>query len=167
MLFCLISCKWVSDGRVLDLGARSFSPQRVTFSISRRTKTSIRLVSYPAFPHNPNLCPVSCLKGYEHWTATLCNPRHPDLFISLSPPHNLIVSTTIARWVKSALSEAGVDISIFGAHSTRGASTSSILLAGSRLEDLMHTADWSQESTFRKFYFWPHSHVFSTIVNQL
>lgn len=79
---CLISCKLMSDVQALELGACCFSPQGVTFSVSRCTKMSIRSVSYPAYPHNLNLCPVDCLWEYVHRTASLPDPSCQDLSIS-------------------------------------------------------------------------------------
>ena len=49
------------------------------------------------------------------------------------------------------LSLAGIN-GVFTAHSTRGASTSAAARAGAALSDIMEAADWSRESTFRKFY---------------
>lgn len=40
----------------------------------------------------------------------------------------------------------------FSAHSTRSASTSAALEAGLSVKDIMSVADWSNASTFNKFY---------------
>ena len=45
-----------------------------------------------------------------------------------------------------------MDTEIFKAHSVRGASTSAALKKGLHIKDILDTANWSQESTFRKFY---------------
>ena len=50
------------------------------------------------------------------------------------------------------LSLAGID-GVFTAHSTRGVSASA--RAGVALSDIMEAADWSRESTFKKFYHRP------------
>lgn len=36
-------------------------------------------------------------------------------------PHKLVSSSTVGRWIKDQLKEAGVDTTIFSAHLTRGA----------------------------------------------
>ena len=55
------------------------------------------------------------------------------------------------RWLKTSLAQAGIDIHVYQAHSTRSASTSKA--AGSLPVDaVMKLAGWSQESTFRKYY---------------
>ena len=51
------------------------------------------------------------------------------------------------------LSEAGVDTRVFKAHSVRGASVSAAKNKGVGLSDILQMADWSQVSTFRRFYY--------------
>ena len=50
---------------------------------------------------------------------------------------------------------AGIDISIFTAHSTRSASASAAADSGITSSDILKAADWSTESVFRKFYYRP------------
>ena len=52
------------------------------------------------------------------------------------------------------LSLAGID-GVFTAHSTKGASASAAARVGVALSDIMEAADWSRESTFKKFYHRP------------
>lgn len=40
------------------------------------------------------------------------------------PPHKPATSQIISRWIKSALSESGIEITVFSAHSVRHAATS-------------------------------------------
>ncbi|XP_044127310.1 uncharacterized protein LOC122921396 [Bufo gargarizans] len=166
-LFCLISCKRVSDVRALDYDARSFTPEGVTFNISRRTKTSIRFVSYPSFPTSPILCPVACLREYESRTLAHRSPTRPQLFVSIRHPFGPVASPTLARWLKWVMSLAGVDTSVFTAHSARGASATALAVSGARLEDVMRLADWSNVTTFREFYFRPPAHLFASIIDRL
>ena len=48
-----------------------------------------------------------------------------------------------------------MDTDTFKAHSVRGASTTAALAKGVSLQDILHTADWSAESTFQRFYCQP------------
>ena len=50
------------------------------------------------------------------------------------------------------LGKAGIDTSIFSAHSTRSASTSCAKAEQISLDTTMKSAGWSNESTFQKFY---------------
>ena len=83
------------------------------------------------------------------------NTQPNPLFISYIKPHKPIASQRIAHWIKDMLAEAGVDTSIFKAHSVRGAATSAALAKGVSIQDILDTADWSTDSTFRRFYYRP------------
>ena len=50
------------------------------------------------------------------------------------------------------LDEAGIDTSIFGAHSTHGASTLAAARAGITTGDILKAANWNSESVFQRFY---------------
>ena len=81
--------------------------------------------------------------------------KHPkSVVLSHMKPHKPVISATKTRWVKTVLSLAGID-GVFTAHSTRGALTPAAARAGVTLSDMMEAADWSRESTFKKFYHRP------------
>ena len=44
---------------------------------------------------------------------------------------------------------------VYSAHSTRGASTTAAVKQGVSIADILKTADWSKESTFKRFYYRP------------
>ena len=80
----------------------------------------IRLVTYP---YNINLCPVSMTRQYLQKTENLRTTQNL-LFVSYVKPHNSVKPATLARWAKTILLQAGIDVGVFSAHSTRAASTS-------------------------------------------
>ena len=49
----------------------------------------------------------------------------------------------------------GANVSIFKAHSVRGASSTAATKKGVLIEDILRMADWNTDSTFRKFYYQP------------
>ena len=111
-------------------------------------------MSIPFFM-DPLICPAHCLRHYLNVTATLRynlpeSEWIPDqLFIAVRKPHHAVVSSTIARWLKSTLLSAGVDTSVFSAHSTRGASSSKAAMSGVTMKNILDTAAaW----TFQRFY---------------
>ena len=56
---------------------------------------------------------------------------------------------------------AGIDISVFKAHSVRGVSTSAAANRGVTTDEILDAADWSTESSFQRFYYKPiHNAVF-------
>ena len=78
-----------------------------------------------------------------------------QLFISFIKPHRPVTSSTVARWLKETLGAAGIDTTIFKAHSVRGASTSAAANSGITTEDILKAADWSTDSSFQRFYYKP------------
>ena len=105
-----------------------------------------------------DLCPVECLRVYLDRTKGFRSnnkDQQDKLFLSFVIPHKPVSSATLARWIKSYLQLAGIDTSIFSAHSLRGASTTAALNQGVSLADILKMANWSQESTFARFYYKP------------
>ena len=62
-------------------------------------------------------------------------------------------ASTTARWLKNVFKSAGIDVSIFEAHSVRGDSSSTAMNMGSTANDILKVADWSSKSVFQKFYY--------------
>ena len=65
---------------------------------------------------------------------------------------SLLSFASVMRWVKNYLSLAGVDSSVFSAHSTRGAASSKAAWIGVPVDAILEAADWSRPSTFSRFY---------------
>ena len=61
-------------------------------------------------------------------------------------------TATIARWIKTVLKGAGLDVSKFKAHSTRAAATSAAKRMEVPIDHILTAAGWSQEKTFSVFY---------------
>ena len=59
---------------------------------------------------------------------------------------------TLSRWIKRTPTSAGIDINIYGAHSTRAASTSAAARQGLPSAVILQSAGWCSNSTFEKFY---------------
>jgi len=55
------------------------------------------------------------------------------------------------------MKEAGIDTEIFKAHSVRGASSTAAAEKGFLMTNILWTADWSKDSTFKRFYYRPTS----------
>ena len=111
-------------------------------------------VCLPSFPEDPRLCIFTYCKEYIKRTQAL-RPRTSSknpLFLSYIKPHRPVKTCSIARWVKRVLSLSGIDTSHFTAHSTRSAATSAAYKSGVSIAETMRVADWSQASTFKRFY---------------
>ncbi|XP_067023025.1 uncharacterized protein [Acropora muricata] len=155
-------CALCSAGRSQTLGALSISnlvqhKESIQFIVTERLKTSRPgkpsvIDTFPSVPSKPHVCPMSTVSAYITRTCNLRNPTDFRLFISFVKPHRAVSPATISRWIKKVLSDAGIDTSIFKAHSVRGASTSAAYNKGVPVENILKLANWSNESTSRRFY---------------
>ncbi|XP_049871510.1 uncharacterized protein LOC126370598 [Pectinophora gossypiella] len=132
-------------------------PDKVIIKIPDLIKTS-RIGSLqpvlvlPYFRDRPEVCPVNVLLRYLDMTDSLRGNNH-YLFIGIKKPHKSVSSQTLSRWVKSTLSECGINVSVFTAHSTRHAATSRAHQLGVNLDLIRKTAGWSGSSNvFGRFY---------------
>jgi len=63
------------------------------------------------------------------------------------------------------MKDAGINTETFKAHSTRSASTTAATVKGLSFEEIQKCANWTNKSTFQKFYYRPrHSSAFSSAV---
>lgn len=116
-----------------------------------RLGTTQPCLNIPFFRQRPEICPADSLLAYVNMTKTIRS--HDQLFISFKKPFKAVTSQTISRWIKETLSESGIDTSMFSAHSTRHAATSTALRSGVSIDLIRKTAGWSGSSkVFAKFY---------------
>ena len=146
----------------MDVDSIRFSPEGVRVlpiapPKQARAGNAIKDYFFPQFEQNINICPVTTLRKY----CDRSRPNRPTgvkhLFITTRKPFHPASSATIARWIKSTLSKAGIDTSIFCAHSTKSASTSAAADAGISIPEILAAADWSSNSVFERFYYRPQS----------
>ena len=79
-------------------------------------------------------------------------PNTAQFIVTQRKPHKAVHKDTIARWVKKLMTEAGVDTSVYKAHSCRSASASAAKSIGIPTEDILHKGNWSNANTFLQFY---------------
>lgn len=139
----------------LDLDNMSISNQesKVTFVIRQLLKTSRPGNTLPKVIldgySKPELCVVKTLLHYIERTKDV--RKTSCLFVSYVT-YNKVTTSTLARWIKTVLCMAGVDINVFKAHSVRSASSSAAFASGCSIKDILTTANWSNAKTFKKFY---------------
>ena len=79
------------------------------------------------------------------WTARL--------FIANTKPYQPLQSSTLAKWLLSAITRAGINTTLFKLHSVRSASAMQMKQSGMSLTQVLARAHWSQTNgTFAKFY---------------
>ena len=160
MLLALTRPSRSADLVNLDIRFRHYSPEGVTFHSAKLAKQSrqskpLREFFFPRFTGSKSLCPVETLQEYEKQADPKRQAGDTQLLIAVIRPHKPVTSSTIARWIKSVLTNAGIDTAIFKAHSVRSAATSAASEAGLSTSEILAAADWSTESVFQKFYYKP------------
>jgi site-specific recombinase XerD len=136
----------------------SISEDVIQISIPDLIKTSAPgreqpLLYLPYFKDNSSICPALTLKDYILVTQNKRISNHGALLLTYKAPHRAATSQTVSRWIRQVLGAAGVDVSRFGAHSTRHASTSAARAAGVSIEIIRKAAGWTTSSqTFSRFY---------------
>ena len=151
MLLCLTRPSTSSDLCGLDLNFRRYIPEGVTFQASclaKQSKTTKPRTEFffPGFSESPHLCPTTTLRAYEDRTRNLrVTDTQSKLFLGVIRPHRPVAPSTIARWLRTVMEKAGIDTSVFKAHSTRGAATTAAANAGITTEDIL--TDYTRGST--------------------
>ena len=97
------------------------------------------------------LCVVAHLKQYVKMTAPFRNTGANQLLLSFVQPHKPISTTTLKRWCVTVIKECGININIFGSHSTRSASASKCKISWLSFKEIAKSAGWSNEKTFAQF----------------
>ena len=69
-----------------------------------------------------------------------------SLFVKRRKPES---TNSLARWMKSVLSNAGIDTSVFKAHNVRGASVTNANKGVVPVAEILRTADWTNKRVRR------------------
>ena len=108
-------------------------------------------IVFRAYTENELLCPVGYIKEYLHIRAGLVDGKCTQFFITQGKPHRPISKDTLAHWVNEVIVYAGIDVTTFKLHSTKGASTSKAFHLGSPPSDSQKQGQWSNAKTFSIF----------------
>ena len=161
LLLAITSAHRGAELKQLKVSLMNLHDDFVDFSFSGKLKTSKQgkrdLTSkFHRFTEDQRVCPVLCLREYlnrsKDWRYQNDSLVLEQLFLSYIKPHKVVSKPTIARWLKEILGMAGLDIGVYKAHSTRAAATSKADSLGLRIEDIVGQGNWSNRSTFERFY---------------
>ena len=108
------------------------------------------VITLPSHTEQDCLHTVHLLKLYLRKTRSI--RQDSQLFLGCRPPYRPVTTDTLARWIRSVMKDAGIDISVFGAHSVRGASASFALQQNAPIDSVLQCGDWSCLNTFSKHY---------------
>ena len=93
-----------------------------------------------------NLCVVNTLREYSSRTSYL-RGNEIRLLISFLAPHKAVTKSTIGRWIKTVLSESGIN-DTYKAPSTRAGSTSAAKNKFLCIDKLKEVAGWKSAEIF-------------------
>ena len=160
MLLALVSPERSSVLWELDIRFLRKQPDGILFTLTNPRKSgdpmNITTVNFPRFLQDERLCPCDCLETYLTVTEKFrTTDGSKKLFLSFQRPHHPVAKATIKRWICEVLLAAGIDATIFKAHSTRSASTSAAAKNHLPLADILKMGDWTSPSTFQRFYYKP------------
>ena len=156
-LLALLSGQRCQTLSKLSIDNMLISEEKITFVILEKLKhTRInshqKPIEFLSYPNDSNLCIVTHLNKYLDMTRGLRGDSSKQLLISFIKPHKPISCDTISHWVKNFMALAGIDISIYTSHSTRGTSASHLASKNVNIRDIMAATGWSTEETFQRFY---------------
>lgn len=103
------------------------------------------------YPPDRRLCVVRVLKEYLLRTSDLRNDE-TKLLISYVKPHKAVAKATVSRWLRTVMSNSGINCDQFKVHSIRSASASKAASECVPMEQILSTAGWSNAKTFAMFY---------------
>jgi hypothetical protein len=154
MLLALLSGQRVQTLSALSTANMCLTSDGVQFYIDDLLKQSrpgqhLGILRFHKY-QDENVCIVKHLNMYIE--KTKCLRQSEKLLISYQKPYRAITTETISRWIKSVLTTCGVDITVYSAHSTRAASTSTALGQGCPVDVILKQVGWSRAETFAKFY---------------
>ena len=138
----------------LDVDFMKYDGNKVVFYLPTLLKTSkvgrdafcVVLEKYT----DKKLCVVKTLSSYLKRTKCLRESR--KLLVSYVT-YKGVSSSTIARWLTKVLDLAGINTSVFKAHSYRSAAVSAAYSGGCSVNNIINTAQWTTDKNFYKFYY--------------
>ena len=159
MLLCLLTGQRCQTLSKLDITLMQKLPGKYVFTIGEKLKTTrpgkhLEPIELTAFEPDINLCVVTHLNQYLVKTQNLRGSTS-QLLISYVKPHKAVSNTTIGKWCKSVLKDAGIDVTEFTSHSGRSAATSYASHTSLTLQDILKAGGWSNAQTFAKHYHKP------------
>ena len=97
------------------------------------------------------VCVFTAVCDYLDRTAALRPPNCDKLFIISRRPFTAAAGSTISGWIKTCMTQAGIDTSVYTTHSTRKASTSKADVSVP-LVTILRAAGWASGHTFAQYY---------------
>ncbi|XP_067682740.1 uncharacterized protein [Haliotis asinina] len=155
VLLALATANRLQSLQTLDILNMKMMDNKIVFVLNRLKQRTpgrpAQFVDIDRFETESNLCVYRTLRAYLDATLDL-RGEEKQVLISFQKPHKKVGTSTIARWIRQVLAAAGIDTSVFCAHSTRAAASSAASVAQVPITDILRTAGWTSGQTFAKHY---------------
>ena len=86
------------------------------------------------------------------WKCNVWRVKESQFIVSHIKPHKPVSPSRVSRWLGQVLAMTGINTEGFKAHLTRSLSSSKAEITGVYLTDIIKQGNWSQTSTFQRFY---------------
>lgn len=146
-----------SDLARISSSSVSFQRASVSFVVKQPKESSVRephrLVKLSCTQPDASCAVCSLLAYYSRtraWRFKVGDRDH--LFVSCDNTFRPVSSQRIAKWLTSVLHDAGIDTSIYKAHSIRSASATLQRDQGVGVDEIMAKAHWRSRSVFTRYY---------------
>lgn len=157
VLMLLVSGQRIQFFKGVRTDAMEVTPGKVVFTITNEFLKQGRLgykldpVVFAKYVPDRRLCVHNYLVVYLE--RTLDNRgMHKQVVLTTKKPYGPASSSTISRWVKEVLQEAGVNMSVYKPGSIRHATTSRAKSLGVPVDEIMAAGGWSSSRVFATYY---------------
>ena len=152
-LLCILTAQRVSSLHSLLKSRMTLTTDRVAFvpaSVLKHHRQGKKIKPFVvrAYPDDPTVCVVRTLEVYLQRRRGTSD----QLLQCHRSPYGPASKSTIARWLKEVLRAAGVDTSVYSAHSYRGAASSAANRVSVPVSKILARGQWSSEDTWRNHY---------------
>jgi len=157
MLILLVSGQRPQIIKALKVDSMQVSPSSYKFVVANKDikqgrsgykPGEVLLKSYPA---DKRLCVHNYMTVYLERTLDV-RGKTQELVLTTKKPIKAASTDSVARWVKTVMHQAGIDVSVYTAGSVRSASSSKAKQGGASMEEIMRAGGWARKSTFATFY---------------
>lgn len=157
MLIALTNATRIQTLKFLNIDSMAKMPDEFIFFMDKVLLKQSRPgfknpnVVLKAYPIDNSLCVYATLEEYLKRTKQ-SRGNNKQLLLSYIKPYCPVTSSTIARWIKTVMQRAGINVKTFTAHSVRAASVSKAKFNDISIKDIMAKAGWTNVNTFATFY---------------
>ena len=164
---CLTTGQRDQTIKCLNLDYIKISSDKVVLLVPQTLKTTrpghhVPPIELKTFKDS-ELCVIANLQQYIKMTAPFRNTDTKQLLLSFVQPHKPISTTTLSRWCLTVMKQSGINVNIFGSHSTRSASTSKCKIRGYHSKKSQSQRDGRMKKHLHNFMIRQFKRTFQTI----